>query len=410
MLKRRTILLGACAMLAAFAGCGSDSGADNGPPVITELSVDHEAVLAGGGLAAVTVAATDPDGDPLQYAWSVTAGTLDAAAGPGPRTFAAPAERGIATITVAVSDGQGGVATQSVDVGVFGWVPPASAGTVEPGLPFTAVAFSSADDGVVVGGSEASVALNVPRIFHFRGSPEGGAFTDETKGTAGHLTGAIAFGPNDIWTVGGGGILFHFDGAAWAQRTVPGGCAHGIDALSPTDIWVSPGEPLQTVMRHNATGGLASGDWQSVTLAAGLNGGVSLVAPDDGWVVGGSVARYDGTNWLQVDVPVTTALKSVDMVDANDGWIVGASGKSMHWDGQAWTEVSTPATGMLNDVWAVATDDVWAVGNGGVILHWDGTVWSLVPSPTAEHLMGITMVTATNGWIVGANSTILHLE
>jgi hypothetical protein len=409
MAKSRMMVVLACSVLGAASGCGADSGDDNHNPVITDLSVDHDAVLAGGGVAAVTVLATDADGDPLQYAWSVNLGALDATAGPGPMSFTAGAERGTATITVTVTDGQGGTATQSVDLGVLGWAPPASAGNVTPGLPFSAVGFASADDGVIAGGSDEVAGQNVPYIYHYAA----GAWTDETKmpHIAGHLTTVAAIAPTNLWVAGGGGLAFHNDGTGWTQFTIPGGCVHGLDFVSADDIWATPAEG-QAYMRQYTGGAMTAWTQFAVPASSGM-GGVSMASADDGWAVGnaGRAIRFDGSAWQQVDVGVTAALKTVDMLAPNDGWIVGASGTLLHWDGAAWTPTQTPAgTTALNGVYAVATDDVWVVGNAGTILHWDGAAWALVPSGTTNDLAAITMISATDGWIVGAESTILHLE
>ena len=405
MANCRTMVLLACSVLAAASGCGADTSSDNHNPVIQDLSVDQDAVLAGGGVAAVTVLASDPDGDPLQYAWNVSIGALDASSGAGPMSFTAGPERGTATISVTVTDGQGGVATQSVDLGVLGWVPPASAGTVPAGLPFAAVGFATADEGVIAGGSD--TGSNVPYIYHYKA----GAWTDETKGASGHLTAVAAMASNNLWVAGGGGLAFHNDGTKWSQLTIPGGCVHGLDFVGADNIWATPAEG-QPYMRQYTGGALTAWTQFAVPASTGM-GGVSMASATDGWAVGnaGRVIHFDGSAWQQVDAGVTAALKTVDMVAPNDGWIVGATGTLLHWDGSAWTPIQTPAgTTALNGVYAVAADDVWVVGNNGTILHWDGAAWTLVPSGTTSALMAVTMISPTDGWIVGAESTILHLE
>jgi hypothetical protein len=407
-MKRTTILLGACSVLGAVSvGCGSSGDDENTAPAISELTVDRDAMVVGSGTALATVVATDPDGDPLQYAWTVTVGTVDPSVGPGQARLIAPADRGTATVTVTVTDGRGGSAEKSVDVGVYGFVAPSSVGNVPAGYAFNAVSFANADDGVVVGGSDTNVADNVPYIFHYKA----GTWTDETKGTAGHLTTTAALAPDNIWAVGGGGLAFHYDGAAWKQLTVPGGCVHGIDYLSPSNIWATPAEG-QAYMRQYTGGTLTTWTQFPAPSSSGM-GGVSMVSETDGWAVGngGMAIRFNGTDWQKQTVPVTKALKTVDMIASDDGWIVGASGTVMHWDGTSWTLVTTPAgTTQVNGVFALASDDVWAVGNSGLIMHYDGSVWSLVPSPVASDLQAVHFTSTGNGWIAGFDSTILHFE
>lgn len=405
MLKARTTLLWTCALLASAAGCGSDDtseSTENGAPEITDLSADQDAVLTL-GTATISVAATDPDGDALTYTWAVTAGTLDATDGETPKLFTAPDARGPVTITVTVSDGNGGTAEETLELGVVGWVAPASAAGVPAGMTLNVVSFSTAEDGVAVGGSETN---NVPYIVHFKN----GAWADETAGSAGHLTAAVALAADNIWTGGGGGIGFHYDGTDWTNFTIPGGCVHGMAAVDANNIWVTPAEG-QDYMRQYSGGALNA--WTNSAVTVGPMNGVDMVDANDGWAVGGTgtAIRWNGTEWADVETPATGVLKAVSMVAANDGWIVGASGRVMHWDGAAWTDVATPAgTTALSGVHALAADDVWVAGAAGTIMHFDGTNWTLVPTGVGADLNSIYMVSPTDGWAVGTDSTILHLE
>jgi len=65
----------------------------------------------------VTADARDPDGDVLTYRWSAPSGSL---ANPSERqtTWTAPAQEGTVPVTVTVSDGKGGTATDTVNIQV----------------------------------------------------------------------------------------------------------------------------------------------------------------------------------------------------------------------------------------------------------------------------------------------------
>ena len=70
-----------------------------------------------GKTSTVTAEATDPDGDMLTYRWNTAAGTL---ASPADRQslWTAPMQEGPVPVTVEVSDGKGGVATDAVTIQV----------------------------------------------------------------------------------------------------------------------------------------------------------------------------------------------------------------------------------------------------------------------------------------------------
>ena len=71
-----------------------------------------------GKTSTVNADATDPDGDTLTYRWSAAAGTL---ASPGDRQsmWTAPLQEGPVPVTVEVSDGKGGIATDAVTIQVI---------------------------------------------------------------------------------------------------------------------------------------------------------------------------------------------------------------------------------------------------------------------------------------------------
>ncbi|MCS7177034.1 MAG: hypothetical protein NZ960_05380 [Candidatus Kapabacteria bacterium] len=105
------LLLAAVSLMVA--GCvrsDSPTGLANTPPRIDSITISPQ-ILRVGQPATVTCYAQDPDGDPLSYSWSASAGAL---VGSGARVFYVPDPccGGLTnTISVVVLDGRGG-ATQ----------------------------------------------------------------------------------------------------------------------------------------------------------------------------------------------------------------------------------------------------------------------------------------------------------
>ncbi|MYJ39874.1 MAG: tandem-95 repeat protein [Gemmatimonadetes bacterium] len=105
-----------------------DFGADAAVRVVVEVTDENEppevtascdpCTVARGGKVRLEAKATDPDGDPLTYAWSAPAGSFSGANEAIAR-WTAPAEPGSVRIRVEVSDGRGGFASATVTVDVF---------------------------------------------------------------------------------------------------------------------------------------------------------------------------------------------------------------------------------------------------------------------------------------------------
>ncbi|MBI2058439.1 MAG: DUF4382 domain-containing protein [Nitrospirae bacterium] len=99
----------------------------NNPPVITSGPSADPTTVNEGGTVSLSVQASDPDGDPLSFLWSAPAGTFSNPSLQNPM-WTSPqvdADQTI-TITVQVSDGQGGVTSGSVQVTVLNVPPPPS--------------------------------------------------------------------------------------------------------------------------------------------------------------------------------------------------------------------------------------------------------------------------------------------
>jgi hypothetical protein len=93
----------------------------NHPPTITSLIADTSQVIPRGSCC-VECQAEDPDGDSLIYTWSASGGSIS---GEGPAvTWTAPEAVGSYTITVVITDGQGGEATSSLIINVAPNHPP----------------------------------------------------------------------------------------------------------------------------------------------------------------------------------------------------------------------------------------------------------------------------------------------
>lgn len=105
--------------------------AANRPPTLG-VSADRNSVLAGERIR-VTGRATDPDGDPLRYAWRASAGQLSGT-GSSVQLDTSGLAPGRYTVTGRVEDGRGGVADGSTTITIEAPAPPPQAAKIAEGF------------------------------------------------------------------------------------------------------------------------------------------------------------------------------------------------------------------------------------------------------------------------------------
>jgi photosystem II stability/assembly factor-like uncharacterized protein len=150
--------------------------------------------------------------------------------------------------------------------------------------------------------------------------------------------------------------------------------------------------------------------------------GVSFIDQDNGWSVGVSVftsssiivritnGTSDSPNFT-VQTSFAKKLRQIQMLDANNGWVIGDGGTIMKTinGGDTWSPQTSGTTADLNGVYFVDLNNGWVVGDGGTILKTTdgGDTWTTEASGTTNDLRGIFFVGLTQGYAVGANGTIL---
>lgn len=118
----------------------------------------------------------------------------------------------------------------------------------------------------------------------------------------------------------------------------------------------------------------SSSSWQrDTTVPTGLAG------LRDVWVVnsklayavgyGGSVARWDGTQWTRVTGAPNHDFTGVLAFGSSSVYVTTSEGHIYRYNGQGWTLLANRGT-PLWDITGSRPDDLWVVGAGGQVLHW----------------------------------------
>lgn len=258
------------------------------------------------------------------------------------------------------------------------------------------------------------------------------------------LTAVWGTGPSDVWAVGSGGSITHWNGTAWTVTpTTTKNTFHAVWGTGPNDVWavsmtdaifhttgfangaaaweqVSGATDASEAMVAHTIWGTAAGD-----LRIGARARMSYI-PDVGsdWVgqfvltkdkegnivwtpePSGSVHGFFGSAtdlWLIAD----------DSARMNNGWnkaqtLHGVAGKG----GFVWTPVDSQSTLLLEGIWGSSPDDIWAVGEQGTLRRMKKgmTRWEIVASPTKEMLHAVWGTAADDVWAVGDAGTILHFD
>ncbi len=248
-------------------------------------------------------------------------------------------------------------------------------------------------------------------LLHYNGAQ----WSSVLSGTVQDLRDVWGSGPNDVWAVGGTTetVIIHYNGAQWTTTTLALGAAvaNAVWGTSPTNVFVAGGSgTFGYISRYN---GVTWSSSHAQTSSRFMDiGGAS---GSDVWAVDlFAASHFDGSSWGGGVTFTSTLMRAVWIGASNNGWAIGDTFALQHFDGTSWQQVASPLGGS-NDfglaVWGRAANDVWAVGSATghrSIIHFDGAGWQLVGPTINAGFYGVWGASATNVWVVGSSGTILH--
>ncbi|MBL7057969.1 hypothetical protein ISS03_01410 [Patescibacteria group bacterium] len=191
--------------------------------------------------------------------------------------------------------------------------------------------------------------------------PENGALITED------INSISAVNQNDIWAIGDGGKVLHYDGAIWEEHS----------DMGVSDIY-----------------------------------DIDMVDLNEGWAVGANAKfyHYDGVSWSIVPGFGNDSIYSVEMISANEGWVTGQSSKIFKYDGVSWTEFDDLGNVRIYDIDIVDSSNIWAAADMGRIYHYDGVSWSLFLDTGNTSWYKVDFIDASNGWMTGGGGKILYFD
>jgi hypothetical protein len=222
----------------------------------------------------------------------------------------------------------------------------------------------------------------------------------------------LAFGPKDVWLIGGYFIgakevafALRYDGRRWHTMPSPGITGFQVSASSPDAICVvngnygSPVTAATTLKCWNGKG------WHSVRLPASLDAAHALIGSilvgslSNIWLGGGTAdaggirgiaGHWNGKQWQVRTLPVVPTLGD-DVLNqlTSDGhhglWAIGdcdcggPAWRLWHYTGGRWTGPASPAIGgvygLIGQISAVpGTDSAWAAATRGTAKGSEGVI------------------------------------
>lgn len=262
------------------------------------------------------------------------------------------------------------------------------------------------------------------------------------------LTKVWGASPSDVWAVGAGATVIHWDGAAWTRTPVPPALPNPLEVRNtffsvwgsgPDDVWIA--STTSTIYRNTGSGWVhqkppfEDGQERPVRALWGDGPGRIRVGADafvyqevrDGveeYLIGNQLtASTAGELRWQPEEGTPAVLGYYGAPD--DLWLVGDNQFFHEWQrafvqnrrpladgGFAWTQSEVHSLATLHAIWGSSADDIWAVGDQGAMrrLRAGRAGWEVVPPVTSEALRAIWGTSATNIWAVGDNGTILHFD
>ncbi|MCX8043699.1 MAG: PKD domain-containing protein [Desulfobacterota bacterium] len=187
------------------------------------------------------------------------------------------------------------------------------------------------------------------------------------------LKGIWGTGSDNIYAVGSGGVILHYDGTAWSRvQNVP--VSENLTAIhgNAASNIVAVGEKGVLVQYNGST-------WAKRTVTTGHNLNAVWVASSSRMFIAGEnglILDCDRTTCEQSNYITSYSFNSIWASSENDVYIVGGGGMIIHFDGTRWLPMESGTTDILYSIWGAGASNIYAAGENGAVRYYNGTAWS----------------------------------
>lgn len=370
---------------------GGNVGLEPGvPPAVAVRVLPEGASVSGvGETTTFRVEALDRDGREIPSPTVTWSSRNPEVATADDRGVAMALMSGQATIT---AEADGVVGSAVLTVTVPGVAPVTAWATRWRGSTLEGIWGASPDDVFAVGEGGA--------ILHY----DGADWREMDSGVTEFLFDVWGVAPDDVFAVGYDGTILHYDGTSWG--TMAAGARSGLKAVwgaSSTEIFGVGYDG--TILRFDGTTWSAMASGTAMTLYC-----VWGTSRSDVFAVGlrGTILHFDGEEWRSMAGGTVAHLQAAWGTSATDVFAVGTEGTILHFDGNGWTAMTSGTESHLAAVWGTSSADVYAAGEGGTVLHYDGSGWGAMTTPTLTELRGVWGTSLGDVYVVGLDGVILQ--
>lgn len=185
------------------------------------------------------------------------------------------------------------------------------------------------------------------------------------------------FAGDDIFGCGQDGFVSRFDGISWSEQSLGDFWLDGLWGVSNDDVWVSGTVVTGTAGVLYHFDGLQWTQKSHAAAVRGLRDIWSDATGDVAYAVGslGQVLTRNGSTWEAIPMAGNREFTAVWGAPSGPIFVTASDGTCHRFDGTSWEEFDLGARVRLTDVWGTDETNVFASSRTGV-WHFDGSEWS----------------------------------